>query len=54
MLELTESVGRAIDNIEASIGTDGLAAAIRNLVSITQQCIDVFNRRDEVVTGSVV
>jgi len=53
MLELTESVGRAIDNIEASIGTDGLAAAIRNLVSITQQCIDVFNRRDEVVTGSV-
>lgn len=53
MLELTESVGRAIDNIEASIGTDGLAAAIRNLVSVTQQCIDVYNRRDEVVTGSV-
>lgn len=51
MLELTESVGRAIDNIEASIGTDGLAAAIRNLVSISQQCIDVYNRREEVVTS---
>jgi len=54
MLELTESVGRAIDNIEASIGTDGLAAAIRNLVTITQQCIDVYNRRDEVVTGAAI
>lgn len=51
MLELTDSVGRAIDNIEASIGTDGLAAAIRNLVNITQQCIDVYDRRDEVVTS---
>jgi hypothetical protein len=50
MLELSDSVGRAIDNIEASIGTDGLAAAIRNLVSVTQQCIDVYDRRDEVVT----
>ncbi|MBN1535130.1 MAG: hypothetical protein JW908_00255 [Anaerolineales bacterium] len=53
MLEMTESVGSAIDNIEASMGTEGLAAAIRNLVSITQQCIDVFNRRDEVVTSGV-
>ncbi len=50
MLELSDSVGLAIDNIEASIGTDGLTAAIRNLVSITQQCIDVYDRRDEVVT----
>ncbi|NMC13612.1 MAG: hypothetical protein GYA34_12115 [Chloroflexi bacterium] len=51
MLELSDSVGRAIDNIESSIGTDGLAAAIRNLITITQQCIDVYNRRDEAVTG---
>ena len=51
MLELTDSVGKAIDNIEASIGSDGLAAAIRNLVSISQQCIDVYDRRDEVVTS---
>ncbi len=54
MLELSDSVGRAIDNIEASIGTDGLAAAIRNLVNVTQQCIDVYDRRDEVVTIGAV
>lgn len=49
MLELVEGVGRAIDNVEASIGTDGLPAAIRNLVSQAQDCITVFNRRDEVM-----
>ena len=52
MLELSDSIARAIDNIEASVGTDGLAAAIRNLITITQQCIDVYNHRDEVVVAS--
>lgn len=50
MLELADEVGRAVDNLEASMGTDGMPAAIRNLVSNAQQCLDVFNRRDEVVT----
>jgi hypothetical protein len=50
MLDLVDEVGHAIDNVEASIGTDGLPAAIRNLVSKGQQCLDVFNRRDEVMT----
>jgi hypothetical protein len=49
MLELVEGVGRAIDNVEASMGTDGLPASIRNLVSQAQDCITVFNRRDEVM-----
>jgi hypothetical protein len=51
MLELVDEVSRAIDNIEASIGTDGLQAAIRHLVSLSQQCIDVYNRRSEQVFG---
>lgn len=50
MLELVDEVARAIDNLEASLGTDGLPAAIRNLVTNAQQCLDVFNRRDEVIT----
>lgn len=50
MLELVDEVARAIDNVEASLGTDGLPAAIRNLVTNAQQCLDVFNRRDEAVT----
>ena len=49
MLDLVDEVGRAIDNIEASIGTDGLPASIRNLVAKAQDCITVFNRRDDVM-----
>jgi hypothetical protein len=49
MLMLADEVSRAIDNVEASVGTDGLPAAFRNLKTVTQQCIDVFDRREEVV-----
>jgi len=52
MLELTDSVGSAIDNVEASIGTDGLPAAIRNLEAKAQECIDTFERRELVLVGS--
>jgi hypothetical protein len=51
MLELGEEVGRAIDNVEASIGSDGLPAAIRNLANVARQSATVFDRREEVVTG---
>jgi hypothetical protein len=53
MLELVDEVGRAIDNVEASIGSDGLSASIRNLTSLAQQCIEVYNRRSEQVFGGV-
>jgi hypothetical protein len=49
MLSLVDDVNRAIDNVEASMGTDGLPAAIRNLVTKSQDCITVFNRRDDVM-----
>lgn len=49
MLDLVDEVGRAIDNVEASLGSDGLPAAIRNLVTNAQGCLDVYNRRDEVM-----
>ena len=47
LLEMSEQVASAIDNVEASVGSDGLPAAIRNLTSVSQQCIDAYNRRDE-------
>jgi hypothetical protein len=47
LLEMSEQVAQAIDNVEASVGSDGLPAAIRNLTSVSQQCIDAYNRRDE-------
>lgn len=52
MLGLIDEIARAIDNTEASVGTDGLPAAIRHLRTVSQKCIDVYNRREEVVTAT--
>ncbi len=49
LLDKSDEVGRAIDNIQASVGTDGLPAAIRNLESVCQQAIDSFDRREEAI-----
>jgi hypothetical protein len=51
LLELADEVRSAIDNVEASIGTEGLEAAIRHLTSVSQQCVDAFNKRSEVMQG---
>ncbi len=53
MLDLAEEVGRAVDNVQASVGSDGLMAAIRNLNTVAQQSIEVFNRRSEAMKGSI-
>ena len=49
LLNMADEVDRGVDNIEASIGTDGLPAAIRNLTSLTKKCVEAFNKRSEVV-----
>jgi hypothetical protein len=51
MLTQAEEVGRAVDNVETSIGSDGLPAALRNLRNVAQQCIDAFDHREEVIKG---
>ena len=51
LLAMADEVGSAIDNIETSIGTEGLDAAIRHLTSVSQQCVDAFNKRSEVMKG---
>jgi hypothetical protein len=53
LLENGDGVARAIDNIESSIGTDGLPAAIRHLTTLSQQTIDVYNRRSEMMMGGI-
>lgn len=50
MLELADEVGRAIDNLEASMGSDGLPAAIRHLKTVAQQCRVVFDKREELIS----
>lgn len=49
ILDLEDEVSHAIDNVESSMGTDGLPAAIRHLTSKAQDCLDAFNRRDELM-----
>ena len=49
MLGMVDEVARAIDNVEASIGSDGLPAAIRHLVSTARSCVEIYKRRAETV-----
>jgi hypothetical protein len=51
--DLAEQVGRALDNVEASLGDQAaLPAAIRNVTSLARLAVETYNRRAEAVTGS--
>ncbi len=51
--DLAEQVGRALDNVEASLGDEeALPAAIRNVTSIARTAVETYNRRSEVVVGA--
>ena len=52
LLDKTEAVGRAIKNVQSSVGTEGLPASIRNLESSARQCIEAYDQRDQIVTVS--
>lgn len=49
LLENVERISHAIDNVSASLETEGLPAALRNLETISQEAVDAFNRRDELL-----
>jgi hypothetical protein len=49
LLELSDEVRGAVDNVETSIGTEGLEAALRHLQTVSQQCVNAFNKRSEVM-----
>lgn len=51
LLDKGATVSAAIDNVESSIGTDGLPASIRHLVTVSQECVDLFNKRSEAFKG---
>ena len=51
--DLAEQVGRALDNVEASLGDDAaLPAAIRNITSLARLAVETYNKRSEAVTGT--
>ncbi len=49
LVTMGDEVASAVDNMEASIGTDGMPAAIRNLNQKAQDCVDAFNKRLELM-----
>lgn len=51
LLSLEESVAHAIDNLEASIGSDGLPASITHLTKIAQAALEAFNERSKIMQG---
>jgi hypothetical protein len=52
LLENAQKITSAVDNVAASIGSDGLPAAMRNLAALSQEVIDVYNRRDETILSA--
>ena len=52
LMESGDEVERAIDNVEASIGTDALNATIRSLVQASQKCVEAFDKRAQVILES--
>ena len=51
LLEGVSKVATAVDHVEASLGADGLPAAIRNLQTVAAECVTMFDRRKEVLTS---
>lgn len=49
LLNLVDGVASAIDNLEASLESDGFPAAVRNVVQKAQESIDAFNKRSELM-----
>ena len=53
LLEMVDTVTRAVDNVEASIGTDGLPASIRNLTAVARDSVTAFDKRNEAIIGGL-
>jgi hypothetical protein len=51
LLDKADEVNRAIDNIQSSVGTDGLPASIRNLQTVAKDCVEAYDQRQEVIIG---
>ncbi len=49
LLDMTDSLDAAVDNVLASLGTDGISAAIRHLVTLSQDAVDAYENRHNVI-----
>ena len=50
--DLAGQISSGLDTVEASVGGEGLKAAIRNVDALARQVIETYDRRYQVITGS--
>jgi uncharacterized protein (DUF2164 family) len=53
LLDRADDIARAVDNVETSIGEEGLPAAIRHLVTLTRELVIAFEGRTQVIIDQV-
>lgn len=46
-----DDIQRGVENVAASVGTDGMEAAVRNVVTLGRELVATFEQRDEVITA---
>jgi hypothetical protein len=51
LVNKAEELDRAVDNVSASVGTDGMEAAVRNVVTLSRDLVAAFDQRGEVITA---
>lgn len=49
LMDMTDSLDAAVDNVFASLGTDGVNAAIRHLVTLSQDAVNAYEERHNVI-----
>lgn len=52
LLEGADEIERAVENVESSIGEEGLPAAVRHLVTLSRELVSAFEQRSDVITSS--
>ena len=53
LLAKADDISAAIDNVEASLGTEGVTAALRHMTRLSQEAVDAFNHRSSVILEGV-
>ncbi len=51
LFDMGDKVSAAIDNVQSSVGTEGLPAALRNLTQTARECDEAYDRREQVVAS---
>ncbi len=49
LLQGADRIEHAVDLVQEAIGSDGLAASIRNLTDLSQELVDIFDQRDQLM-----